>query len=80
MRIVICTVKSFVVGLIVDSVSEVVGLSGDNVMLNPQAASLKFGDNYVAGIIKLGEKVITVLDLERILTADDMEKLSEMRK
>jgi len=80
MRIIICTVKSFIVGLVVDSVSEVVSLSEDNIMLSPQTASLRFGDNYVAGIVRLGERVITLLDLEKILTAETLEKLSEMRK
>jgi purine-binding chemotaxis protein CheW len=80
MRIIICTVKSFIVGLIVDSVSEVVSLSDDNIMLSPQTASLRFGDNYVAGIVRLGERVITLLDLEKILTAETLEKLSETRK
>jgi purine-binding chemotaxis protein CheW len=80
MRIIICVVKSFIVGLIVDSVSEVVNLSDVNIMLAPQAASVRFGDNYVAGIVRLGQRVVTLLDLEKILTTETLEKLSEMRK
>jgi chemotaxis signal transduction protein len=49
-------------------------------MLSPQTAALRFGDNYVAGIVRLGERVITLLDLEKILTTEALGKLSEMRK
>lgn len=80
MRIIVCTVKSFIVGLVVDSVSEVVSLSDANIMLSPQTAALRFGDNYIAGIVRLGQRVITLLDLEKILTAETLGKLSEIRK
>lgn len=79
-RIIICRVKKFIVGLIVDSVSEVMKLTGKNIDPTPEVISAQVGTEYVCGIARAGERVITLLDLEKILTRKETDKLSEIGK
>lgn len=79
-RIILCRIKNFVVGLIVDNVSEVISLSQDNITPSSQVALVQSVDNCVSGIVNLGGRVITLLDSERILTKEDFGKLSEIKE
>jgi purine-binding chemotaxis protein CheW len=79
-RIIICRIKNFITGLIVDNVSEVISLSQDDITPSPQVASIQSEDNYVSGIANLEGRVITLLDSEKILTKEDFGKFSEIRE
>lgn len=80
MRIILCRIKNFVVGLIVDNVSEVISLSQDDITPSSQVALVQSEDKCVSGIVNLGGRVITLLDSERILTKEDFGKLSEIKE
>jgi purine-binding chemotaxis protein CheW len=75
-RIIVCRIKKFVIGLMVDSVSEVSSLSDGQIQPEPGIVSLKMPDNYILGFSKIGEKVVIILDLEKILTEEETKKLS----
>ena len=79
-RIILCRIKNFITGLIVDNVSEVVSLSQDDITPAPEAALTQAGENYVSGIVNLRGRVITLLDPEKILTKEDFGKLSGIRE
>lgn len=76
MRIIICRVKKFVIGLLVDSVIEVISLSKGQLQPEPEVVSGRVKDSYILGIAKGFEKVIFILDLEKILSEEETEKLS----
>ena len=73
-RIIVCRVKKFVIGLRVDSVQEVISLSETQIQPKPGIISLKMPDNYILGFVKLGEKVVIILDLEKIFSEEEAEK------
>ena len=80
MRIVICKIKKFIVGFIVDSVSGIITLSKEEIQPTPEVISMQIEDSCVACIAKVKERIITILNLEGILTKEELDKLSKMKK
>ena len=75
-RIVIVEVGSNVVGMIVDSVSEVMRLASSSVEPAPEIISTKIKADYLKGVGKLDERLLILLDLERVLSDDEMSQVS----
>jgi purine-binding chemotaxis protein CheW len=79
-RIIICKIKTFIVGIIVDSVSKISSFSKHDIQSTPEILSLQMPHACFSGIIRAGERVIAILDLEKVLTQEEMTNLSEIRK
>lgn len=80
-RIITVEVGDNVVGIIVDSVSEVLRLSTSNVGLTPEIISTKIQADYLKGVDKLDECLLILLDIKRVSNDDEMtqvETVSEM--
>ena len=67
-RIVVVNVNSTVVGMVVDSVSEVIRLDSGSVE-PPSPVISSIDSDYLQGVGKQGEKMIMLLDIEKILSA-----------
>ncbi|MFH1413262.1 MAG: chemotaxis protein CheW [Candidatus Omnitrophota bacterium] len=80
MRIIICRINKFIVGLVVDSVSEVLSLPLSAIQPTPEVLSIQINAGYISGIARLGERVITILNLEEILTNDEITRLSKINR
>lgn len=77
-RIIVSLMGKDFVGLIVDSVSEVVGLAAQSI--SPVPAGLpKIDSEFLSGVGKLKDRLVVLLNLDKLLT--DMEKkiLSELK-
>lgn len=61
------------VGLLVDSVSEVLKLQPDAVEAPPEMISA-IGIEYITGVARTGERLIIFLDLKKVLDAEDMKR------
>jgi purine-binding chemotaxis protein CheW len=70
-RVVVAEVSSQTVGLVVDSVSEVLRLANDAIDPLPPTITNIDGE-YLKGVGKLDRRLIILLDLEKVLT--DLEK------
>ncbi len=77
-RIIICKVNNMIIGLIVDSVIEVLDISGLSMQPPPSLLSMESNGRYVTGLIRAGERLITLLDLGKILTPEELTRLSEI--
>ncbi|MFQ5901134.1 MAG: chemotaxis protein CheW [Thermodesulfobacteriota bacterium] len=77
-RIIICKIKGMIVGLIVDKVSEVLSVSRENIKPTPRVVSVQIQTAYIAGVVRLGERVIILLNLEEILTKEDIKGLASV--
>lgn len=77
-RIIVCKAKRFIVGLLVDNVSEIVALSKEDIKPTPGVVLTQIQAGLLSGIAKIGERVIAVLNLENILTTGETTKLSEI--
>lgn len=76
-RIIVCKVKRFIVGLIVDGVDEVISVPDENIEPTPEVLSIQIEDGFVSAIARVGQRIITLLDLENILTKKEIESLMQ---
>lgn len=74
--VVVIDTNGISVGLIVDSVSEVLGIRDEEIVPPPDVS--KGGQKYIKGIGKVGTDVKLLLDCEKLLNGDDLETLGAM--
>lgn len=74
-RIVIVQVTGKTVGLIVDSVREVLRLSSDAVSPPPEMVASSVDAAFFKGVGQIGDRLIILLDLQRLLTHDEIQAL-----
>lgn len=71
-RIVITLLAGRTVGMLVDAVSEVLRLPPDAVAPPPEALTIGLSEAYVTGIGRLDDRLLFMLDLARVLSAEDV--------
>ncbi|MCD4748934.1 MAG: chemotaxis protein CheW [Thermoanaerobaculales bacterium] len=70
--IIIVDVHEKTIGLVVDAVDEVITLPSS--MIQPsEALSRSFRSDFIAGISQIDEKMIIIVDIERVLSASDLD-------
>ena len=69
---IILNVAGRVVGVVVDSVSDVLTLAGDAIRPTPEFASSTFDTKYITGLGTVDEQMIILLDIEKLMTGADM--------
>ncbi len=74
--IIVVNIRNMSVGLIVDTVSEVMDISETSVE-NPPKVSNKAGSRYIQGLGKVGDNVKILLDIHKLLFGDEVEQISE---
>jgi len=77
-RIIVSRMESQQVGLIVDGASEVVRVTDEMIEVPPDVIT-EIGADYIAGIINLKGRYITLLDLEKALKGEITHELDEVR-
>lgn len=70
-RIMVCRLDAKIIGLIVDSVSQVMKIPTDNIQAPPETIAGIAGE-YLTGIAKVDERMIIMLDIAKILSADEI--------
>ena len=76
-RIVVVDISGENIGVIVDAVTEVLHVAED--AIEPTSALMTTKDSYyIEGIAKLGDRLLILLDLERVLSAGEREVLAEV--
>ena len=69
---IILNIAGRVVGVVVDSVSDVLTLASDAIRPTPEFASATFDTNYITGLGTIDEQMIILLDIEKLMTGADM--------
>src|SRR5690554_7878504 len=69
--VVILNLESRVVGVVVDGVSDVLMLQPAQVSAAPQFGTA-FSTEYLTGIGTLGERMLILVDIEKLMTSDEM--------
>ncbi len=62
------------IGLLVDSVSEVLKIQPENVEEPPEMISA-IGVEYITGVAKVDERLIILINLKKVLSIDDMKRI-----
>ncbi len=75
--VIVIDIKDLSIGLIVDTVSEVITIPEQDIVEPPQM-NKGFNNRYIRNIGKVGNDVKLLLDCEMLLTADELESLTEV--
>jgi purine-binding chemotaxis protein CheW len=75
--VIILNVASRVMGMVVDSVSDVITLVPDQVRPAPEMGSVLDTD-YLIGLGTLDERMLILVDIDRLMTSDDMGMVEKM--
>ena len=74
--IVVVDINELSIGLIVDSVSEVVIIQDENIVPPPNLN--KVGNKYISGIGKIDKEVKLILDCDKLINYEDMDGLNNI--
>jgi purine-binding chemotaxis protein CheW len=70
------TAKNVMIGVVVDSVSEVLSIKGDVIEETPTFGT-KLNTDYILGMAKIGKGVKILLDIDRVLGAEEISLLEQ---
>ncbi len=76
-RIVVVELTDKVVGFLVDKVKEVIRVE-KSVIEPPPELTTNINTNYITGVAKLPDRLLILLDLNKVLSSDEQEKLAEV--
>ena len=74
--VIILNIAGRVVGMVVDSVSDVIALSAEQVRPAPDFSS-SFDTRYITGLGTVDERMLILVDIERLMSAEDMALMSD---
>ena len=76
-RIIVIEINNMIVGFVVDSVSEVLRIPASTVEPPPPVVA-GLESEYISGVGKLHDRLLILLDLDKLLSHDDLESLSQL--
>ena len=76
-RIIVIEINNMIVGFVVDSVSEVLRIPISTVEPPPPVVAGLESD-YISGVGKLHDRLLILLDLDKLLSSDDLEMLTKI--
>ena len=75
-RIMVVLIEGHAMGMIVDSVSEVLRLSKEDIEPPPQIIG-DVSSDYINGVGKVGDRIVTLLDLDKVLSIEIVPELKK---
>lgn len=75
--VVILNIARRVVGVVVDSVSDVISLTPGQIRPAPDFSGT-FDTKYILGLVSLEQRMLIVTDIERLMTSADMELIEQV--
>lgn len=77
-RIVVAEIEEKTFGMIVDEVPEVIKIPKDQVEAAPEMVQSKIKRDYVKGVAKVGERLLILIDLTKILAPSEIKELEKV--
>jgi purine-binding chemotaxis protein CheW len=74
--IIIVEVKEILVGMIVDTVSDVVGIPQSEIQDTPHFTA-KIDSEFIAGIGQVNDKLVIILDIDKILSTEEIKTMEQ---
>ncbi|MFA5826643.1 MAG: chemotaxis protein CheW [Gallionellaceae bacterium] len=74
--VIILNVANRVMGIVVDGVSDVIALSGEQIRPAPHFGGT-MDTQYITGMGTVGERMIIVIDIEKLMTSRDMDLVEQ---
>ncbi len=72
--VIILNIGNRVMGMVVDSVSDVVTLSREQIKPAPEMGSA-LNTDYLTGLGTLGDRMLILVDIDRLMNGDDMQSI-----
>ena len=79
-RIIIIEIGDNVVGMIVESVEEVLRVTSDKISASPDMIRREINADYLEGVCVLNQRLVILLDLAKILNAKDMSNIAKIQE
>lgn len=79
-RIIMVEHSGFPIGIIVDSVEEVIKIPDDKVQKLPETTTTLMSEEYITGVGMLEGRLIILLDADNVLTKAEVIKVGELTK
>ncbi len=76
-KVLIIRMDDYLLGFTVDSVSEIVRVQEEDIVETPPTLT-NFDKRFLSGVAKVEEKLILLLNLQKILTPNEEEKVKEL--
>ena len=76
-RIIVIEINNMIVGFVVDSVSEVLRIPAGTVEPPPPVVA-GVESEYISGVGKLQDRLLILLDLDKLLSSEDLESLTQV--
>ena len=73
-KIIIVNLEDLLLGFTVDSVTEIVNLQDEDIVPTPPSIS-SFDRRFLSGVGKMEDKLILILNLEKVLTTDEEQQV-----
>jgi len=77
-RIIVAILESMKVGMVVDSVSEVLRIQDDAVQATP-AMVTSVDTTFITGIARVGDRLIILLDLAQVLNKQEQSEIADLK-
>ena len=76
--VIVLNLEHRVVGIVVDGVSDVLSLTTDQIRPSPEFA-VTMSTEYLTGLGALGERMLILVDIEKLLSSDEMALVDTLR-
>ena len=76
--VIVLNLEQRVVGIVVDGVSDVLSLTTDQIRPSPEFA-VTMSTEYLTGLGALGERMLILVDIEKLLNSDEMALVDTLR-
>ncbi len=77
-RIIIVEIRDTVIGMLVNSVKEVMRLPFSSIEPTPEMIKSKINAEYLTGVGKAGNRLLILLNLARVLGEEEIEELNKL--
>ena len=77
-RIVVVELENLVAGMVVDAVSEVLRISGENIEPTPEVIVSRITERYIQGVGKIDDRLLILLAIDKIFTEEQKMQISRL--
>lgn len=77
-RIMVMDIAGKLMGFIVDGVSEVIRISNSEIQPPPSIAAGGMDQDFICGVIKHGEQLLLMLQLDRMFSSDEQDAFADL--
>lgn len=75
-RIIVTEVNNQVIGMLVDSVAEVVNLKGSEIETTPNLGEENESSKYIQGVHSRGDEILILIDVDKMLSEGELDALA----